>query len=168
LTRIALRDEAEFNKALGRSADYRSESTISRIKNAGEPVVKYLLFSEEARLTDAIKGTSGFSEEFSKKGPRDRRNRSLRELDLKQRLFRYPCSYVIYSESFKSLPSVVKDYVWRRLWEVLSGQDTSKDFAHLSSEDRQAIIEILRETEPNVPVYWKSPGGKNHARTSTD
>ena len=155
LTRVALRDEAEFNKALGRPADYRSDSTLSRIKNAGEPVVKYLLMGEEAELTDAVKGTSPFAEEFMKRGPRDRRGRSLRDLDLKRRLFVYPCSYVIYSEALDALPSPVRDYVLRRLWEVLTGADTSKDFAHLSSEDRRAILEILRETKPDLPQYWR-------------
>jgi hypothetical protein len=154
LTRIALRDEAEFNKELGRPADYRSESTLSRIKNAGEPVVKYLLMGEEAQLTDPVKGTSGFAEEFVQRGPRDRHGRSLRDLDLKRRLFTYPCSYLIYSEAFDALPAPVKDYVLRRLWDVLSGTDTSKDFAHLSTEDRKAILEILRETKPNLPEYW--------------
>jgi hypothetical protein len=155
LTRIALRDEAEFNKALGRPADYRSESTLSRIKNAGEPVVKYLLFCEEARLTDAVKGTSGFAEEFVKRGPRDHHGRSLRELDLKRRLFVYPCSYLIYSEAFDALPAPVKDYVLRRLWDVLSGKETGKDFAHLSTDDRRAILEILRATKTDLPDYWK-------------
>jgi hypothetical protein len=162
-TRLALYDEAEFNKALGRPADYRSDSTLRRIKNAGEPVVQYLLFCEEAPLTDPIKGTSGFTEEFVKRGPReDRRDagptgqgRSLRDFDLKRRLFAYPCSYVIYSEAFEALPAAVKDYILRRLWEVLSGKDTSKEFAHLSAADRQAVLEILRATKPNLPDYWK-------------
>jgi hypothetical protein len=154
-TRLALHDEAEFNKALSRPADYRSDSTIRRIKNAGEPVVKYLLFCEETQLTDPIKGTSGFTEEFAKRGPRDAKGRSLRDFDLKRRLFAYPCSYVIYTEAFDSLPAPVKDYVLRRLWEVLSGKDTSKEFAHLSAADRQAVLEILRATKPNLPDYWK-------------
>jgi hypothetical protein len=156
-TRLALRDEAEFNKALGRPAEYRSDSTLRRIKNAGEPVVQYMLFCEEAQLTDPIKGTSGFAEEFVKRGPRDSKRRSLRDFDLKRRLFAYPCSYIIYSEVFDALPAEVKDYVLRRLWEVLSGQDTSKEFAHLSAADRSAILEILRETKPNLPYYWRHP-----------
>jgi hypothetical protein len=45
--------------------------------------------------------------------------------------------------------------VYRRLWAVLSGTDTSKEFAHLSAEDRQAIVEILRETKKDLPAYWK-------------
>jgi hypothetical protein len=155
LTRLALRDEAEFNKALGRPADYRSDSTLSRIKNAGEPVVQYMLFREETQLTDPIKGTSGFAEEFARRGPRDPRGRSLRQFDLKRRLFTYPCSYVIYTEAFDALPPPVKDYVLRRLWEVFSGKDTSKEFAPLSAEDRRAIVDILRETKPNLPDYWK-------------
>ncbi|MHB1424401.1 MAG: hypothetical protein ACYC3I_14615 [Gemmataceae bacterium] len=154
-TRVALRDEAEFNKVLGRPADYRSDSTLSRIKNAGEPVVQYMLFCEEAQLSDPIKGTSDFTVEFVKRGPRDGKGRSLRDFDLKHRLFAYPCSYVIYSEAFDALPALVKDYVMRRLWEVLSGKDTSKEFAHLSASGRGAILEILRATKPNLPDYWK-------------
>jgi hypothetical protein len=154
-TRMALHDEAELNKALGRPADYRSESTTSRIKSAGEPLVKYLLFSGEARLTDPVKGTSGFAEEFVKRGPRTRDGRSLRDLDLRTRLFKYPCSYVIYSESFDALPGAVKDYVLRRVYDVLSGKDTSEDFAHLSPADRKAILEILCETKPGLPSYWR-------------
>jgi hypothetical protein len=154
-TRIALRDEAELNKALGRPADYRSESTTSRIKSAGEPLVKYLLFSGEARLTDAVKGTSGFAEEFVKRGPRSYDGRSLRDLDLHTRLFKYPCSYLIYSESFDALPGAVKDYVLRRVYDVLTGKDTGEDFGHLSAADRKAILEILCETKPGLPAYWR-------------
>jgi hypothetical protein len=155
LTRQALYDEAAINKALGRPADYRSELTTSRIKNAGEPLVKYLLLSGETALTGPVRGTSGFAEEFARRGPRDRRGRSLRALDLRRRLFKYPCSYVIYSAAFDALPKEVKDYVWRRLWDVLSGQDAGKDFAHLSAADRRAIREIVRDTKPQRPDYWR-------------
>jgi hypothetical protein len=154
LTRAVLREEAEINKALGRPAGYRSESTLSRIKNAGEPLVKYMLFSEETKLTDRVRGTSGFAEEFAQRGPRDRRGRSLRDFDLRTRLFKYPCSYLVYSPAFDALPGPVKDHVLRRLWEVLSGQDASADFAHLTAADRRAILEVLRETKPNLPSYW--------------
>jgi hypothetical protein len=155
LTRLALYDEKEINKALGRAEDYRSDSTVRRIRNAGEPLVKYMLFSGEAKLTAPVKGTSRFTEEFPQRGPRDRQGRSLRDLDLRTRLFRYPCSYLVYSEMFDALPGPVKDHVWNRLWEVLSGKDTSADFAHLSPEDRKAIREILHATKPNLPKSWQ-------------
>jgi hypothetical protein len=156
LTRMALYEEASINQALGRPADYRSDSTISRIKGAGEPLVKYMLFSGEAKLTERVRGPSRFAEEFSKRGPRDRRGRSLRDFDLEHRLFVYPCSYLIYSEAFDALPAPMKDYVYRRLWEVLSGTDTSENFRHLTAADRRAILEILRESKPNLPSSWRA------------
>jgi hypothetical protein len=155
LTRLALHDEAELNKALGRQMPGHSESTVGRIQNAGEPLVKYLLYGEEAPLTEAVQGTSTFAAEFARRGPFDRKGRSLRDFDLHKRMFKYSCSYLLYSAAFDGLPVEVKDYVYRRLWEVLSGKDTSKDFAHLSAADRQAVREILLETKPNLPDYWR-------------
>ncbi len=54
---------------------------------------------------------------------------------------------MIYSDAFDGLPSLVKDYVYRRLGEVLRGEDEREEFDHLSAEDRAAILEILRETK---------------------
>jgi hypothetical protein len=161
-TRLALFEEAEINKALGKPAGQHSESTLRRIKGAGDPLVEYLLFSEEVRLTDKIQGTSDFAREFMRRGPHDRKGRSLRDLDLNRRLFKYPCSYLIYSEAFDNLPGPVKDYVLRRLWDVLIGKEKSKAFAHLSEGDRRAILEILLATKPNLPAYWqnRSPATK--------
>ena len=154
-TRVALRDQGVMNELLERPDDYRSESTNRRISKAAELVVPYLLFGGEITLTDPIQGTSGFAREFVARGPRDSQGRSLREFDLKSRLFKYPCSYLIYSKAFGGLPAAVKDPIYRRLWEVLTGQDKSDDFAHLSSEDRTAIREILRDTQRGLPDYWK-------------
>jgi hypothetical protein len=155
LTRQALYHEETLNRELGRPKGERWESTTSRIKDAGEPLVRYLLFSEEAALTAKVRGTSGFAEEFVKAGPRDGKGRSLRDFDLTRRLFKHPCSYLIYSASFDALPGEVKEYVWRRLWEVLTGKDRSKDFAHLSDADRAAVREILLATKPGLPGYWR-------------
>jgi hypothetical protein len=155
LTRQALFDEAELNKALDRKEPGHTDSTRSRIRNAGEPLVRYLLFSEEAALADRIQGTSTFASEFAKRGPFDKKGRSLRDFDLQTRLFRNRCSYLIYSSAFDALPPEVKVYVCQRLWEVLTGKDQSKEFAHLSADDRNAIREILRDTKPNLPAYWR-------------
>jgi hypothetical protein len=156
LTRLALYEESSINKALGRPVDNRSDTTTSRIKSAGEPLVKYMLMSGETRLTERVRGTSGFAEDFSKRGPRDKQGRSLHDLDLQHRLFVYPCSYLIYGQAFDALPTPMKDYVYRRLWEVLSGQDKSEDFRHLTAADRRAILEILRETKSNLPNSWRT------------
>ena len=148
--RITVRDSAIMNKALERPADFESESTERRFSSAAESVVKGLLFCDEAPITDSVQGTSGFAAEFAARGSLDSHRRGLRQFDLQTRLFRYPCSFLIYSDSFAALPPGVKSRVWRRLDEILSGHDVSPKFAHLSAEDRKAIREILRDTHPEA------------------
>jgi hypothetical protein len=156
LTRVALYEEADLNRIMGRPKEYRSELTQRRIKSACEPVVKYLLFSGEARLTSRIQGTSVFAREFVRHGPHDSRDRSLRDLDLETRLFKYPCSYLIYSEAFEALPEAARDYVLDRLWEVLNPGPSGCEFDHLSADDCRAIREILIATMSNLPQAWQA------------
>jgi uncharacterized protein with ATP-grasp and redox domains len=80
----------------------------------------------------------------------------LRDFDLQHRMFRYPLSYMIYSEAFDALPDQVKERVYQRLYDVLSGRDQSDKFKRLSSDDRRAVLEILRETKPGLPAYFKA------------
>jgi hypothetical protein len=152
--RLALFDSAVINKALGRGANEVSESAMHRINAAAEELVQYLLFSGETHLTAPVQGTSAFASEFSKLGPKDPQGRSLRDFDMRTRMFRYPCSYMIYTEAFESMPGVVRDRVYRRLWEVLTGKDITAPFAHLSAADRRAIYEILRATKKGLPDYF--------------
>jgi hypothetical protein len=119
-------------------------------------VVDQLLFIDEARLTDRIRGQSGFAERFSASGPRDRQGRSLNELDLTRRLMKYPCSYLIYSPAFEALPPRAKDPIYKRLWEVLSGEERGARYQMaLSRADRQSIVEILRDTKKDLPSYFE-------------
>jgi hypothetical protein len=124
--------------------------------------VRALLFVNEAPLTGPIEGTSGFAAEFSARGPRDRKGRSLRDLDLKTRLFRYPLSYLIYSDGFDALPAGVRAQVYDRLRQILSGGDTSAPFSRLTAEDRHAILEILQDTKSD---FTNRPAG---TRSGTD
>lgn len=133
----------------GQPASGHLETTMVRIQSASERLVRGLLFVKEAPLAAPIKGTSSFAADFAVRGPKDARGRSLRELDLTQRIFKYPLSYLVYSDDFDALPGVVKDYVYRRLREVLSGDDKSPEFAHLSDSDRSTILGILEETKPD-------------------
>lgn len=153
--RLALRDAEVMNKALGRPKDFRSDSTHSRIKSVCEPLVKGMLFCGEAALDEPVKGNTTFATDYAARSPRDSKGRSLRDIDLHHRLLKYPCSPLIYSETFDRLPDAARQYVYHRLFEILTGKDKSKDFAHLSPADRQAILEILRETKPGLPEEWR-------------
>lgn len=153
-TRTAQHYDDVMNKTMDRPADYRSESARRRIESAADKLVEYMLFADEVPLTDAVSGTSDFAAEFSARGPRDSQGRSLRDFDLANRMMKYPCSYLIYSEPFDGLPEEVLKHVYQRLFAVLSGQDDSDRFDHLTMDDRRAILEVVRETKPNLPSYW--------------
>jgi hypothetical protein len=158
-TRQALHYQQALNRELHEPADHVWESTKSRIKSACEPLVEYLLFTGETELTHPVQGTSGFATEFAQRGPRDRQERSLRDFDLETRMFKYRCSYLIYSASFRALPDEARNYVLRRMWEILSGQDESQKFQHLLANERRDILEILEETLPDIFDSWrKKPG----------
>jgi hypothetical protein len=131
---------------------------VKYLDNIVEAFLKYLLFIEETEFEDRLIDTGGFARGFVAQGPRDKRGRSLRDLDLRSRLFKYPCSYLIYSEAFDALPEKLKERVYLRLWEVLSGEDTSDEFESLSSVSRQAILEILLGTKSDLPDYWRKSG----------
>lgn len=114
-------------------------------KPIADEVASYMTFTGEAMWTEPLEGVSGFAERFAQSGPRDRRGRSLRDLDLDTRLLRYSFSYLIYSEAFDALPPAALDRVYRKLWELLRQRPAQ----------RQAVVSILRETKPTLPAYWQ-------------
>ena len=129
-----------------------------RVREAAADFVDYLLFVDEAPLVGPVQGTSGFAEWFAKAGPRDGQGRSLRDFDLRRRMFKYPCSYMIYTPAFDALPAGAKDAVYARMWEVLSGKEKRPLYtAKLTAADRQAIVQILRATKKGLPSYFQSP-----------
>jgi hypothetical protein len=118
-------------------------------------MLKYMLFADEEPLKAPVKGVSMFTETFPQRGPRDPQGHSLRDFDLKTRLFRYPLSYMIYSAAFDGLPAKVRDRIYQRLYEILTGKDTSATFARLGPGTRRALLEIVRATKSNVPSQWR-------------
>jgi hypothetical protein len=153
-SRFTAHSDSTMNTALDRPPEYVSDATKRRIASAGDKLLRYLLFADEFQLTSPVQGASEFAAEFSRQGPRDSHGRSLRDFDLQTRMFKYPCSYLIYGEAFSGLPKPIRHKVYDLLWQILSGANESRKYRHLTSEDRQAIIEIVRETKPEVADVW--------------
>lgn len=137
-----------------RVAMHEQRDTHPLIRETARELVDYMLFVDEAPLGGKIEGSSGFAEKFAKQGPTDRRGRSLRQLDLEQRLMRYPCSYMIYSPAFDALPAPAKSAIYDCLWQVLSGKEKDAKYTRLTAADRTAIIEILRDTKKGLPQVF--------------
>ena len=154
--RAQLHFAAMANREQGREDRFLSDEDLAYFDQIAEQVVDGLLMLGQVRLEERVSGTSGFAEEFSNRGPHDSRGRSLRQLDLRSGLFQHPCSYLIYSESFDAIPQPVLSFVYQRLFDVLSSQDTRDKYAKLSVANRSAILQILRETKTNLPANWKT------------
>ena len=155
-------DAVIMNHALDRSEDFQSDSTQRRYLSAAEQVVAAILFADEFQLTAPVQGSLEFQHHFAKQGPFDERGRSLRQFDLQTRLFRYPCSFLVYTDAFRSLPEGVMNKVEQRLRQILGGEpvteserelysprqltDREDKYEHLVPTVRQDILQILQAT----------------------
>jgi hypothetical protein len=152
--RTALHREAELNRELNEPEGHRWPSTNTVLDAAAAALVECFLMCDEAKLEAAITGTTDFAKEFTAAGKKDAQGRSLRDLDLQTRLFRHPCSFLIYTDSFDALPAELRERFWKRMDAALGAGDTSGKFAHLSADDRAAIRGILAATKPGAPTHW--------------
>ena len=124
------------------------------MRGIAEEVVDYMLFVDEAPLPNPVRGRPG-----SPSGCRPAARatagagRSTSSISTR-RLLKYPCSYLIYSPAFDALPPLAKAPIYRRLWQVLSGDAREPRYRALSRADRQAVIEILKDTKPDLPAYF--------------
>src|SRR5687768_6836191 len=122
-TRIAL---------AGGAADFSRGELRALVNDAAD----YLLLVDEPPLVSPVRGISRFAEVFGATGPRDGKGRSLRELDLRTRLFRYRCSYMVYSPAFQQLPEPARAALSSRMRDVLKSRGDAE------------VAEILDETLP--------------------
>jgi hypothetical protein len=153
LTRVGWESRIALDQQLKKPQDKPASDRL--IEADARELADYLLFADEPALPGKFESTSGFKAVFEADGPRDRRGRSLRRLDLEKRLMRYPLSYMIYAPAFDNLPAAAKDAVYARLWAVLSGKDRAAKYTKLSAEDRAAVVAILLETKSGLPAYFK-------------
>jgi hypothetical protein len=130
------------------------ETRLERTPTVEDRLLRYLFFVDEPELTDEIVGESGYAEAFEFSGPEDSSGRSLRQLDLSTRTFKYRLSYQIYSAAFQKLPPTAKEQMYQRIWGVLNGTEKDPVYKKIPQEERKAILEILRETIDDLPEYF--------------
>ncbi len=163
-------DERDVRTKLGDEAVARhADDSLGGLRGVGrkivereaDRVVERLLFAGEIKLRGGVRGGEGFEKAFLRTRRASSSGRSLRDFHLERRLFKHRCSFMIYSRAFAALPPVMKDLVYRRLWNVLTANELPEKFAHLGTKERTQIVEILRETKDGLPDYWyeaESPG----------
>ena len=128
---------------------------FTELDEQARAVVRYLLFADEVPLPQGgIEGDAAFKADFLRSRRVAPTGASLRDFDLKTRLFRNRCSYMIYSPEFHGIPSRMKQHVFLRLREALSVEKPLKDYAYLPPAEKVAIHAILKGTVPDLPPAW--------------
>jgi hypothetical protein len=117
-------------------------------------IVRYVLFADEAKLPPGgIEGDAQFAADFAKTRRASQAGLSLKDFDLRTRIFKHRCSYMIHTPQWSAMPPLIKDRVYAGMKTALSGRH--KDFAYLPAQERLAIVGILRETLDDLPADWK-------------
>lgn len=132
-------------------------SALSIMKNQALIVVKQLLFVDEYQLQDdGVEGAESFQNSFRRNRKESVEGRSLKDFQLRRRLFKYRCSYMVYSKTFDAMPKALKREIYVLLHQVLTGENKAEDFAHLSESERGHILQILMETKPEMKEVVES------------
>lgn len=126
----------------------------TELETQAAKIVHYLLFADEAALpAGGVEGDPRFLADF-RRNARQTSQGSLKDFDLKARLFRHRCSYMIYSGVFRGMPGPLKHAVFAGLKDALSIDNPNRQFAYLPPSEKVAIRSILRETLPELPENW--------------
>lgn len=147
--RTALQNNPELLSGSQLNVKHLDTPVRQLLQNQTEPLVRAMLMLDEEPLTDAVTGSPAYSNWFQSSGPRDRNNRSLRDLDLHKRVFRYPLSYLVYSNAFQGLPELARQQIYLRLNELLTTAQLPEGYERLAESDRTAVVAILNDTLPD-------------------
>lgn len=146
--------QTHFNEPLTDEPAYDSVKSV--FASSVEDVVDHLLFRDAAPLPAGVVGAEAFRRTFTESAPRSRAGHSLKDLQLRERIFAQRCSYLIYSETFRALPPQMKSRILERLGAVLGGDDPQGRYAYLETGEKQRIYEILSETHPDAKAQWRA------------
>jgi hypothetical protein len=110
-------------------------------------LVRYVLFQNEAALPPGgVQPDPAFVKAFEARRIAGPSRASLRDFDLRTRLFRYRCSYMIHTPGFVALPREMKQRVFAALNLALQEKGGPVEFDYLPADEKRAIRTILRET----------------------
>jgi hypothetical protein len=152
--------QAAFKEAATEEPVYQSVKSV--FESSTREVVNAFLFKGEAPLPAGIEGDPSFASVFQKGALRAPNGASLKELLLKDRLFKHRCSYLVYSEFFLELPLPLKRAIYERLTQALQPGNIDAAYAYLGEQEKTAIREILQHTHPELRQFWqekKAAGG---------
>lgn len=152
----ALHSEKVINEVLHESG--RREQTERILQNAATEILDYLLFESEVELNEGeISGDAAFQRDFTDFfAPKEPGGKALSELSFESKMTKYPCSWLIYSDSFSGLPKELKEIVINQLIKILTDENLPDKYIHLR-KTRKDIHQILLATHADYRAGLSSP-----------
>jgi hypothetical protein len=134
-------------EALAKGQGHLLEGDANVLNDISARLTRYILFADEAPLpANSVIPDPEFLQDFRSKRIATKEGDSLRDFDLNTRIFRYRCSYMIYTEAFRSLPTLILERFTERLLRALSEDSSSEEFSYLPKDEKQSILRILTDT----------------------
>jgi hypothetical protein len=143
---LAMEHQAGFVNLANRINVQHRRGVTAEVEASIDELLSYMTFEKEAPLPSPVSGSSEFTKVFPAQGVRDGKGRSLRQFDLQGRVFRYPLSYMIYSQAFDNLNPAIRERVLRRLYDLLRAK----------GQGGAAAINIAAATKAGLPDTWKA------------
>lgn len=131
-----------------------SAKNEARLEAKADQVVRYILFADEAALPEGgVEGDPQFVRDFQRNRRPGPRGAALKDFDLRSRIFKHRCSYMVHSPHWERLPALIKSRLYARMKAALTGADPA--YSYLPLGERQTILEILRATLTDLPADWR-------------
>jgi len=141
--------------ALHASGAKLADEQAAELDEQARIVTRYLLFADEVSLPDGgVEGDADYKTDFLSNRRAAASGISLKDFDLRTRLFKYRCSYMIYSPVFTGLPAEMKQRIYRKLGEALSVESEDKEYAYMPVAEKKGIRDILKATLAELPDNW--------------
>lgn len=132
-----------------------TDGQVAELDEQARIITRYLLFADEVLLpSGGVAGDKAYRADFLRTRLTGPGGESLKDFDLRTRLFKYRCSYMIYSPVFAGLPPAMKQRVYQRLGVALRLENPDADYAYLPASEKKVIREILRSTLSDLPPGW--------------
>lgn len=126
----------------------------AEIEERAQELARYIVFADEAKFpAKGIVGDPKYAEDFLRDRKMTKAGLSLKDFDMKTRIFKHRCSFMLYTDTWEHAPKEIKDRVYYRMAEAL--RDAQPSMPHLAAEERRVIREILKETLRDLPAWWR-------------
>jgi hypothetical protein len=135
------------------NAGQLSVEQSKELDDLARSLTRYVLFADEVPLPEGgVTGDATYAADFLRNRRATPDGISLKDFDLRTRLFKHRCSYMIYSSVFTGLPSEMKQRVYRQMGEALKPEN--REYAYLPVDEKRSIAAILKATCSDLPANW--------------